>query len=381
MKFSHLSDCHIGGWKENTLRDINLKSFSKAIDLSVESNVDFILISGDLFDVALPSIDILKETTKILSKIKQNNIPVYLIPGSHDFSSSGKTMLDVLENAGLVINVMKLSNNALSFTIDKSGVKLAGFYGKKGGLEKSEYSLINKTNLESEDGIKIFLFHSLLNELKPKNFSYYAGGHPHFVYCKYHEDYGHIAYPGPIFPNNFQELEVLKYGGFFIVEINDRLVNAKHIKLPIKEVLSLVIDAENKAPMDVESEIISKLRDNCDNKIVTLRIEGCLKSGKTGDINFRNINEIFSSAYCILRNTSKLSSKDFEEIELDSRNVNDIETSIIKEHALKSNYSEITINEVMKSLDKDKNDGEKNADFESRIVSEVSSVLGLLNEN
>ena len=37
MKFAHLSDCHIGGWKENTLRDINLKSFSKAIDLSVES--------------------------------------------------------------------------------------------------------------------------------------------------------------------------------------------------------------------------------------------------------------------------------------------------------------------------------------------------------
>ena len=39
------------------------------------------------------------------------NIEVYVIPGSHDFSPSGKTMLDVLENSGLVINVNKMDNN------------------------------------------------------------------------------------------------------------------------------------------------------------------------------------------------------------------------------------------------------------------------------
>jgi len=384
MKFSHLSDCHLGGWKDDTLRDINLKSFSKAVDIS--------LIAGDLFDIALPSIDILKETTKILSKIKKYNTPVYIIPGSHDFSSSGKTMLDVLENAELVINVMKLNDNKLGFTVDKSGIKLAGFYGKKGSLEGSEYSLIDKVNLESENGFKIFMFHSLVNEIKPyyfekvkgislsdlpKNFNYYAGGHPHFVYCKSHNDYGKIAYPGPIFPNNFKELEMLNCGGFFIVDINDNKINERYIKLPIKEVLSLTINADNKTFNEVELEIISKLRNNCSDKIVTLRIEGCLKSGNSSDINFKNINEIFSDAYCILRNTNKLLSNDFEEIIIDTGNVSDIEHRIITEHISQSRFSEEIINNAVHTFDKEKGDGEKNDDFEKRIIEDISKVLRL----
>ena len=43
----------------------------------------------------------------ILKKLKDNEIECYIIPGSHDFSPSGKTMIDVFENSGLVINVMK----------------------------------------------------------------------------------------------------------------------------------------------------------------------------------------------------------------------------------------------------------------------------------
>ena len=81
------------------------------VDISLSENVDFILIAGDLFDIALPSIDILKSTAKILNKLKDFDIPIYIIPGSHDFSASGKTMLDVLENTGLVHNVMKFNNN------------------------------------------------------------------------------------------------------------------------------------------------------------------------------------------------------------------------------------------------------------------------------
>ncbi len=74
MKFAHLSDCHIGGWHESNLRAINLKSFQKAIDTCIEEHVGFVLIAGDLFDTALPSIDILKETALILNKLKEKRI-------------------------------------------------------------------------------------------------------------------------------------------------------------------------------------------------------------------------------------------------------------------------------------------------------------------
>jgi len=67
----------------------------------LKKKVDFILIAGDLFNTSLPGIDKLKLAVQKLKQLKDNNIPVYIIAGSHDFSPSGKTMLDVLENAGL----------------------------------------------------------------------------------------------------------------------------------------------------------------------------------------------------------------------------------------------------------------------------------------
>lgn len=390
MKFAHLSDCHIGGWREDTLRDINLKSFEKAIDICIEQHVGFIIIAGDLFDTALPSIDILKSTAKILSRLKEYDIPVYVIPGSHDFSASGKTMLDVLENSGLIINVMKFENNKLQFTIDRTGVKLTGMYGKKGALEIFDYEKLEKQHLENENGFKIFLFHTLIDELKPKefemieatplnllpkNFNYYAGGHPHFVYSQHHYNYGVITYPGPIYPNNFQELEKLKHGGFYIVEVKDR-IETKHIPLKIMDVSSYSINAENKTPNEIEQEILNTVKDY-KNKIITIRIEGCLKSGKTTDINFRSLLNNFKEAYHILKNTNKLTTREFQESSVDTRKVDDIEYFIIKEHAKQSFLKEERILEIMKVLDQEKYEGEKIADFEIRILKEASSVIGI----
>lgn len=389
MKFAHLSDCHIGGWKEETLREINLKSFEKSIDICIEQHVGFIIIAGDLFDTALPSIEILKQTAKILNKLKEHEIPVYVIPGSHDFSVSGKTMLDVLENAGLIINVMKFEKNKLQFTTDKTGVKLTGMYGKKGALESFDYEKLEKQHLENENGFKIFLFHTLIDELKPKefemieatplnllpkNFNYYAGGHPHFVYSQFHHNYGIISYPGPIYPNNFKELEKLKHGGFYIIDVKENEIKSKHIPIKIIDAVSYFFSAENKTPKEIEQEILDTIKDY-KNKIITLRIEGCLKSGKTSDINFKSLFNNLKEAYCILKNTNKLTTREFQEVSVDTRKVVDIEYSIIKEHTKQSFIKEEKILEIIKVLDREKYEGEKTADFENRIIKELSSII------
>ncbi|MDP3919130.1 MAG: metallophosphoesterase, partial [Nanoarchaeota archaeon] len=152
MKFAHFADCHIGGWKEDKLRELNMLAFKETVKVCLERNVDFILLPGDLFNTALPQIDYLKDVTAELKSIKDRNIPVYMVAGSHDFSPSGKTMLDVLEKAGLIINVMKKRGNKLEFTIDKTGAKITGMYGKRGGLEIKEYQELDNTNLEQEEG-------------------------------------------------------------------------------------------------------------------------------------------------------------------------------------------------------------------------------------
>ncbi len=123
MLFAHIADCHIGSWRDPKLRDVSTKAFIKAVDLCIDKKVDFIVISGDLFNTSLPSIDLLKQATKKLKQLKDNDIPVYMIAGSHDFSPSGKTMLEVLEEAGLCKNVFRGivedKKLKLNFTLDK----------------------------------------------------------------------------------------------------------------------------------------------------------------------------------------------------------------------------------------------------------------------
>ena len=74
MKFAHLADAHIGSWRDPKLSDASLIAFLKAMDLCVSKAVDFILISGDLFNTSLPSIDRLKEVVKKLKQVKESNI-------------------------------------------------------------------------------------------------------------------------------------------------------------------------------------------------------------------------------------------------------------------------------------------------------------------
>ncbi len=105
VKFAHISDVHLGGWKQQPMQELNFQSFRKAMDTCISRRVDFVLIAGDLFDSAYPPIDILKETFAEFKKLKDANIPCFIIAGSHDFSVSGKTFLDVLEKAGFCKNV------------------------------------------------------------------------------------------------------------------------------------------------------------------------------------------------------------------------------------------------------------------------------------
>ncbi|MEW6063063.1 MAG: metallophosphoesterase [Nanoarchaeota archaeon] len=395
MKFAHLADCHIGGWREPKLTRIGIEAFRKAIDTCIKENTAFILISGDLFNTSLPAIELIKETAAILKKAKSKGISCYVIPGSHDFSPSGKTILDVLEKSGLIENVVKLNKNKLSFTIDKTNTKITGLYGKRGGLESVDYKTLDKTNLEKEQGFKIFLFHTLFNELNPdkfvisnldtieslpKNFNYYAGGHPHFIYSK---EYGNgiVAYPGPLFPNNFSELEELKHGGFYLVDVKGAKLSLNYTPVKIKETISLVINAENKTPEEVEKQILSSLgKKEIKDKIITLRIEGILSAGKPSDISFKELLNKFKEAYFIIKNTGKLKNKELAEIWAEGNSADEIELKIIKENIGKSNLfmdEEKVTRELMHILDKEKGEGERSFDFEERITKDVNKLFGV----
>ena len=305
MKFAHMADCHVGGWRDPRLRAANAAAFSLAIEKCVAEKVDFVLIAGDLFNSAVPAIESLQHVVRELMHLRNKGIPVYAIAGSHDFSPGGRTMLDVLESAGLLRNVVrgKVVDEKLhlEFTVDvKTGAKIVGMLGKKGGLEKSYYHDIDTNNLEEVEGYKIFMFHTAIEELKPKgmelmegmaasllpkNFQYYAGGHVHVVDHASVSERNNIVYPGPVFPNNFAELEKLQQGSFCIVKEEQ----IQHISLRPHPIISLQINADNKSSGQVEQEIQRAVEEkDMTHAIITIRVEGQLKSGKTTDIIWEN---------------------------------------------------------------------------------------------
>ena len=397
MKFAHLADCHLGGWREPRLRDANAKAFTKAIDYCIGENVDFVLVAGDLFNSAVPSIESLQHAVHELMRLKKANIPVYAIAGSHDFSPSGKTMLDVLESAHLLDNVVKgqvIDDRLhLKFTKDsKTGVLITGMLGKKGGLEKFYYADLHRESLEQEIGYKIFMFHSAIEELKPKGmeqmegmagsflpkgFDYYAGGHVHVTDHAELEDRHNIVYPGPTFPNNFAELEKLKSGTFCIVENQ----NVRHIPLEVYPVSVIAVDAQNKAPLQVEEEALKLVKNTAPSSIVTLRVSGLL-DGRLSEINWQRIHQAAQSqgAYILLKNTSQLVSPDTIDVKVPNKSVEEIEEMIVAENpcptVLKSADEDKTVvRQLMHSLQQEKNEGERAADFEGRIILLADAVL------
>jgi len=401
MKFAHLADCHIGSWRDPKLRDTSTLAFCKAIDNCIKEKVDFILIAGDLFNTSFPRLDNLKTVVMKFKQLKDLNIPVYIVPGSHDYSPSGKTILDVLEEAGLFVNVFKgnVENGKLklNFTIDKkTGAKIAGILGKRGALEKAYYERLMIENLEKEDGYKIFLFHSGIDELKPKEmeniisqplsllpkgFDYYAGGHVHIVDNKHIDGYGRIVYPGPLFPNSFAELEKLERGGFFIVEDG----NVRWEPIQIYNIFKINKDCNHKIPEQIKNEILDEIKNKeFNNTVVLIRFHGTLESGKPSDIDFK---EIFTylydkSAYFVMKSSHAVVSKEFEEIKTDARNVEDIESFLIKEHLgqiklenLSLEKEEEFIKNLMRILITEKQEGETVPDFERRVREVVSRIL------
>jgi len=407
MKYAHLADLHLGSWREEKIRDLSAQSFLKAIDQCIADNVNFILFSGDIFNTSLPSIDTLKLVAEKLRELQSNNIPVYVIAGSHDFSPSGKTMIDVLEKAGLVTNVCKGKINPetkeleLQFTVDKrTGAKITGIIGRRGLLDKAHYENLSRSSLESEPGYKIFMFHTTVTELVPghlnmidsqpasffpKGFNYYAGGHIHHPTIKEVPGVGVMSYPGALFPNSFAELEQYGHGGYNLITIDDNSQQVQWQPLEIKPRVAVVMDCDGLSSSQAELALSERCSAQpVKDAVMTLRLKGKLSLGKVSAIAFNEIIKSLSAqgAYFIMKNTAKLYSEEFKEIRIANSDPEFIEEQIIREHAqqikLFDPATELFLTKsLLSSLNIAKREGESVTDFQQRVETEVKRILSL----
>ncbi len=383
VKFAHISDVHLGGWKQKNMQDLNFQSFERTITTCIKEKVDFILFAGDLFDSAYPPIEILKETFAQFKRLNDERIPCFLIAGSHDYSVSGKTFLDVLEKAGFCKNVFNAEEKDGTIFLNPciyKDVAIYGYPGKKSGLEVSE---LKRVKLNSAPGFfKIFMLHTTLDRVSGNlpieslssnslpHADYYALGHIHVLYNK-----DNFVYPGPLFPNNFKELEDLIEGHFVIVETSPKL-KIEHFPVQTKKIEKINLEINN--GLIATEIIISEIeKRNVFDKLVLLRIYGELKKGKVSDIKFQKIEEYAKEkgAYFLLKNIHDL--KSFEkEFEVSIKEEGNLEEEIIDAYALqdKSNFN-VFIPQLINILSSEKQEDEKTEIFSNRIIDESRKIL------
>jgi len=389
MKFAHLADCHLGSWRQPELQELNLNSFKLAIKTCIQEEVEFVLFAGDLFDSPFPAIEILKETFAEFRKLKEAEIKSYIIAGSHDYSVSGKTFLDVLEKAGFceICKFTEKENEIILEPIIHKSCYIYGYPGKKSGLEVQELNKI-KINESYQEHFRILMLHTTITEVKGNlpiesidldklpRADYYALGHIHIDFEK-EVNNKPVIYGGPTFPNNFKELEEIKQGGFYIIDVAGYTkITKKEIKL--KEIESISIKLED--ALTGTQKILKELeKRDLKDKIVLLRVSGNLKKGKVSDIKFQEIQDYLEKTgiYCFLKNTSKLEAEKQEiKIKLQANEMEKVEEVLVERYE-KENPSDLNelIFPLMEVLNKEKQEGEKNIIFETRLFSDLSKVL------
>src|SRR5690625_1804341 len=103
IRFIHAADLHLdtpfSGLEQTSktlakkLREAPFESFAKIVDVAIEKAVDFVLLSGDLYNTKRVNIKAQSLFIEELNRLAKADIPVYLIRGNHDYmTEEAKTL-------------------------------------------------------------------------------------------------------------------------------------------------------------------------------------------------------------------------------------------------------------------------------------------------
>ena len=414
-KFAHLSDIHIGAFRQPELKRLLLDAFDQAIDRCIEERVAFVILAGDIFDSNIPDLSSVRRAVAKMKQAVDAGIRFYAIYGSHDFSPNYSSIVDVLDGAGLFSKVEEMASSdgrtALSFRQDPSGVKLCGISGRKLSIDRDEYARLDRGALEAEPGLKIFVFHGALDEMKPpslekmesmplsnlpSNFHYYAGGHVHGHTLANFPGHRNVAFPGPLFATDYPELLELAHGGrrgFYIAEFDGGgVTSVKFVPVKVCDVVEVHYSAEGRTSGEAAAEL-AEVATTADvaGTVALLTVEGNLSSGKMSDIDFFAIRRRLSSSnpLVVLSNYSHLSSPEMTgrgdevkpvhvtERELFEREISGVkseEKGLVGSEGVKLSLG------LLGSLKEGRKENENKGDFEDRVAKAGFDLLGIKEE-
>ncbi|QZL04189.1 exonuclease SbcCD subunit D [Streptomyces sp. BHT-5-2] len=102
MRFLHTSDWHLGRrFHEADLIDAQRAFLAHVHDTARDHAVDVILVAGDIYDRAIPSLDAVRLFDSALSQLADLGIPIIMISGNHDSAHRLGVGASVLARAGV----------------------------------------------------------------------------------------------------------------------------------------------------------------------------------------------------------------------------------------------------------------------------------------
>ncbi|SCB73223.1 Exodeoxyribonuclease I subunit D [Arthrobacter sp. NIO-1057] len=104
MRLLHTSDWHLGRtFHGASLIDAQRSVLQEIIDVTANQHVDVVLISGDIYDRALPHVDAVQLCNWALRELRVTGATVVITSGNHDSASRLGFGADLLDSAGVHI--------------------------------------------------------------------------------------------------------------------------------------------------------------------------------------------------------------------------------------------------------------------------------------
>ncbi len=238
FSFVHVADLHLGyaQYGLEARREDFEKAFQELVDKTIELKPDFMIIAGDLFHHARPSNVTLENVIKNFSRLRDVDIPVLVVDGSHDSAPNivTGTILNPLDSAGLIYYLPKHEGSCWRKPDCCYVYGIPNFRTRRRTEELLPAFMGQNKPKPTSDIFNIFAFHMALDlpsvkppyieaeappELIPEGFNYYAAGHVHTQYIEKFKT-GLLVYSGCTETVNYDEAKIKK--GFYHVKVDEK---------------------------------------------------------------------------------------------------------------------------------------------------------------
>jgi DNA repair exonuclease SbcCD nuclease subunit len=232
MKFIHAADIHLDSPLTGLiayddapvamLRTATREAFTNLVSEAIDSQVDFLVIAGDLYDGSWKDHNTGIFFCKEMGRLKKAGIPAYLLFGNHDAESEMTKKLEMPDNV-FVFD----SRKPRTFTLENLKVALHGRSFKEAATTEN---LVTGYPAPTPGFFNIGVLHTALegnsvhpnyapcslDELHAKGYNYWALGHVH----------EHNVWTGTstiVFPGNLQGRHIRETGprGAVLVTVDD----------------------------------------------------------------------------------------------------------------------------------------------------------------